>query len=92
MRADVFIGMYDRERASTRTPWYMYTYTDFLGCKFSHRDDIFSFTTSMNESPLSTAKRKCIVNLNTKEKCSMVMGEGVKERKSVLICGDHVKV
>ena len=31
--------------------------------------NIFSFTTSMNESALSTAKGKYIVNLHTKEKC-----------------------
>ena len=80
LHADVFMGMYDREKASTRTPWYMYTYTDFLGCKFSHRDDIFSFTASMNESPLSTAKRKCIVNLHTNKKCLVVVGEGVEEK------------
>ena len=41
----------------------------FLAVNF-HIVMIFShFTTSMNESALSTAKGKYIVNLHTKEKC-----------------------
>ena len=77
-----------RKSIHARTPWS--TYTVFLGCTFSHRDDIFSFTTSMNESPLSTAKRKYIKS-TYQRKVFAGYGGGSERKKSVLICGNRVK-
>ena len=37
----------------------------------------------MNESALSTAKGKYIVNLHTKEKCQVIMGGGSERKKNL---------